>query len=138
MNTVYRQERKVYMFYANKHGILWETLVSPHTHETVVSHKAASEIFKINVNSAINQTLNKIKGDNEYMETLYQVTVVTKKKEIILDEKLVAVDQENAKFKAGLYNTLQEKDLTPADVTVIVTSLGQVKVDKEETTCCKK
>ncbi|QWU14332.1 hypothetical protein SAMN04487895_101634 [Paenibacillus sophorae] len=74
--------------------------------------------------------------ENEKMETLYQVIVVTKQKEIIIDAKLVAPDQENAKFNAGVYTTLTEKKLTLSDATVIVTPLGQVKVE-EVKGCCK-
>ncbi|GAF10800.1 hypothetical protein JCM16418_5022 [Paenibacillus pini JCM 16418] len=82
-----------------------------------------------NVHSILFKELNE--KDDVYMETLYQVTVVTKKKEIILDKKLVSVDQENAKFEAGLYDVLSTKGLTPSDVTVIVATLGKVAVDKE-------
>lgn len=90
-----------------------------------------------NVSKNILGIKNSIKGEEEYMETLYQVTVVTKTKEIIIDKKLVAVDQENAKFESGLYGELAQKSLTPADVTVVVSPLGQIKVNKPEKTCCK-
>lgn|GEM_PF-5102968 len=113
-----------------------------HTHNVSVSnHNHGFDIGGITIrdtssalasiwDSVAYKTTNK--KENENMETLYQVTVVAKNKEIILDkESVVAVDQENAKFMVGLYGILADRELTPADVTVIVTAIGQVKIEKE-------
>lgn len=66
------------------------------------------------------------------METLYQVLVVTKDREIIIDKKLVAKNHDDAKFNAGLYTVLKDKSLKPSDVTVLVESLGNVEVNKHQ------
>lgn len=67
----------------------------------------------------------------EPMKSLYRVVVVTKQEEIIMDKKVVAVDEDEAKFNAGVHAKLTERGIKPKDVTVICGSLGAVKVEKE-------
>ena len=59
---------------------------------------------------------------------LWQVVVVHTNKEILIDKKVVANDQEDAKFECEVDKILRVKGLKPSDVTIMVTSLGPVKV----------
>ena len=72
-------------------------------------------------------------GDEKPMKNLMNVVVVTIDEEIILDKKVIASDQDEAKFLAGVDTVLREKKLLPKEVTVICSNLGQVKVKKEIT-----
>jgi len=72
----------------------------------------------------------KKKGD-EPMENLYYVVVVSKKREILLDVKVVAKDEDEAKFEVGVHSILKEKGLKPKDVTILCGELGEVKVKRE-------
>ncbi|MBX4152236.1 hypothetical protein [Paenibacillus lautus] len=112
--------------------ITWKPVIN--SNETVLSHRAATEMLSSlsDVGGIIRSYGKNNKGDN-YMENLYQVTVVSKTREIIIDTtSIVAVDQENAKYLVGLYETLSERRLTPADVTVVINHLGQVKIDEQK------
>jgi len=74
---------------------------------------------------------NKEKTKGENMKTLYEVTVVSKKEEIILEKKVVAENEDEAKFLADVSEKLKEKGLKPKDVTVICYKIGNVKVEAE-------
>jgi hypothetical protein len=76
-------------------------------------------------------TINNKKEEQKYMEYVYEVIVVDKYREILLDEKVVAKNEEKAKFNAGVYKHLDANGLTLDDVTVLTRALGQVEVDKE-------
>ena len=67
--------------------------------------------------------------ENKNMEQLYQVIVVTKKKDIIIDEKIVANNIEEAKFDLNVHEQIKLKGLSLGDVTVIVNALGSVTVE---------
>ncbi len=69
--------------------------------------------------------------ENQPVKTLFNVIVVTKKEEIILDAKVVAEDANEAQFLVDVAAKLKEKSLKPKDVTILCNSLGQVKVEKE-------
>lgn len=69
-----------------------------------------------------------IKEDEKKMETLYSVIVIDKERDILIDEKVVAKNQESAKFNADVYDHLKKSGLTLDDVTVIVNQLGLVEV----------
>lgn len=64
------------------------------------------------------------------MKQLYHVIVVTKKATIIMDEKIVASNIEEAKFDLSVNETIKLEGLSLNEVTVIVNSLGSVAVDK--------
>jgi len=62
------------------------------------------------------------------MKHLYHVIVVDLDEEILVDVKKVAEDEDDAKFLAGVFSTLEEAKLKPTEVTIIVNCLGSVKV----------
>jgi len=66
------------------------------------------------------------------MEALFEVYVVSKKREVILDGKrVVAPDEAGARFEAGVDEALRSRGLKPQNVTVVVRKLGDVAVEKE-------
>ena len=65
------------------------------------------------------------------METLYQVIVVTKDREVLLETKIVAEDEGEAKLGVDIHSVLKEKSLKLKDVTILCNELGDVKVRKE-------
>ena len=65
------------------------------------------------------------------METLYQVIVVTKDREILLEEKVVAETAEEAKFYIEIKGILRAKNLKLQDITILCHAIGDVKVRKE-------
>ena len=69
--------------------------------------------------------------ESEPMKTLFHVIVVTTKEVVLVDEKVVGSDADEAKFLAGVYAAIREAKLLPKDVTIICNMLGQVKVEKE-------
>ena len=69
--------------------------------------------------------------DGEPMKGLFNVIVVSKKEEILLDKKVVAEDAREAEFIAEVADVLKAKALKPRDVTVICNRLGDVSVEKE-------
>jgi predicted RNase H-like nuclease len=68
--------------------------------------------------------------ESEPMKTLFHVIVVTTKEVVLVDEKVVGSDADEAKFLAGVYAAIREAKLLPKDVTIICNMLGQVKVEK--------
>ena len=78
----------------------------------------------------LKQKPSKPKGDQP-METLYQVIVVSKDREVLLEKKIVAMDEDEAKFQVDIHSVLKEKGLKPKDVTILVWGCGEVKVRKE-------
>lgn len=88
--------------------------------------KVAIDPNGMNINYVI-----KNKEEIENMETLYSVTTVWKDGTIEIDKKVVAKTEEEAKFKAGLYSLLEKGAHGLEDISVIVTKLGQVKVEKK-------
>lgn len=73
---------------------------------------------------------NKEWGRN-LMETLYEVIVVSKKREVILDEKVVGKNEDEAKFTAGVSEALKSRNMRISDVTIICNVLGEVAIKKE-------
>lgn len=71
------------------------------------------------------------KQQEQPMETLFNVIVVSKDREIFLDIKAVGVDEDDAKFNADVNTIIKLKGLKPRDVTVICYEIGEVKVQKE-------
>jgi len=71
----------------------------------------------------------KIKG--EPMATLFNIIIVSKDRDILIDTKVVAEDEEEAKFSVDIHSILINKRLKPKDVTILCNSLGEVKVRKE-------
>lgn len=65
---------------------------------------------------------------NKSMENLYNVIVIDKERDILIDKKVVAKNPESAKFNAEVYDHLKKSGLTLDDVTVIVNQLGTVEV----------
>jgi hypothetical protein len=73
------------------------------------------------------------KEEGKYkMETLFHVIVTNLDREIVLDTKIVAEDVDDAKFSAGVFEKLKEKNLKPKEVTIVVNEIANVKVRKEE------
>jgi len=66
------------------------------------------------------------------MKNFYNVIVVSIDEKVLLDVKVVAADENEAQYLAKVYNTLEEEKLKPKDVTIIVKSLGQVKIRPEK------
>jgi len=66
------------------------------------------------------------------MEYLYKVYVVDNKKNIIVDEVIVAKNEDEAKFDLRVDETIREKGLKLSDVTIITQNLGAVKVELEK------
>jgi len=62
------------------------------------------------------------------MKHLYHVIVVDLEEEILVDKKKVAENEDDAKFLAGVFSTLETAKLKPTEVTIIVNLLGDVKV----------
>lgn len=62
------------------------------------------------------------------MKVLYHVIVIDLDEKILVDEKKVAENEDDAKFLAGVFSTLETAKLKPTEVTIIVNSLGSVKV----------
>ncbi len=58
---------------------------------------------------------------------LFNVTVVDLDGNILRDKKVVAETEEEAKFKSGAYSQLTDLKIEISNVTIICTSLGQVK-----------
>jgi hypothetical protein len=66
------------------------------------------------------------------MKNLYNVVVVSIDEEIVLDEKVVANDENEATFNAGVHQALVEKNLKPKDVTITCTVISSsIRVRKE-------
>jgi len=65
------------------------------------------------------------------MQTLFNIIVVSKDKDILIDTKVVAEDAEEAKFSVDIHSVLKEKGLKPKDVTILCEDIGEVKVWKE-------
>lgn len=73
---------------------------------------------------------SKPKGDQP-METLYNVIVVSKDRDVFLDTKVIAVDVDEAKLLVDINPILKDTNLKPRDLTILVIELGEVKVRKE-------
>ena len=76
------------------------------------------------------QKPSKPKGDQP-METLYNVIVVSKDREVLLDEKVVATDEGEAQLAIDLHSALKAVNLKAREVTILVREIGEVKVRKE-------
>lgn len=77
-----------------------------------------------------NINLNKTEVKN--MEKLYQVYVIDKKKNFIVNgEVVVAKDEEDAKFELEVSEKVRTKKLKLSDVTIIIKYLGAVSVEEE-------
>ena len=72
-----------------------------------------------------------IKERKPNMETLYQVIVVSKDREILLKDYVVAEGEDEAKFYVDIHSVLRQKKLKLKDVTILANELGDVKVRKE-------
>jgi len=71
---------------------------------------------------------NPIKEEN--VENLYHITVIDLDKNILIDKKVVAKTDDDAKFEAGVFKILQEKKIKPSDVSIIINNVGTVKIGK--------
>lgn len=65
------------------------------------------------------------------METLFNVIVVSKDREVLLDSKVVAESRDEAKLEVDIHFLLKETKLRTKDVTILVQEIGEVKVRKE-------
>ena len=65
------------------------------------------------------------------MKAVFNVVVVTKKGQIVLDTKVVAKDRDEALFEADVSSILKAKGLKPGDVTVLCVKLGDVEIEPE-------
>ncbi len=72
-----------------------------------------------------------IKEDDDSMETLYEVFVVSKARKIVVHEFAVAKDEAGAQFRAGVDAALRTAGLEPDDVTILCRAVGQVEVEKK-------
>lgn len=84
----------------------------------------------------IKEELNKLKKKFQKkeipMKNFYNVIVVSIDEKVLLDVKVVAADENEAQYLAKVYQTLEKENLKPKDVTIIVKSLGQVKIRPEK------
>jgi hypothetical protein len=84
----------------------------------------------------IKEELNKLKEKFQKkeipMKNFYNVIVVSIDEKVLLDVKVVAADENEAQYLAKVYQTLEKENLKPKDVTIIVKSLGQVKIRPEK------
>jgi len=87
--------------------------------------------FEIKWNAIYGSYDDKPKRKGVPMQTLFNIIVVTKDREILLDTKIVAEDEEEAKFSVDIHSILKAKNLKPKDVTVLCNEFGEVKVRKE-------
>ena len=72
-------------------------------------------------------------SDGKRISFLWAVVVVEKTGEILVDDKVVADSEEEAKFVTGVYDLIEKEDrLEFKDVNVIVKKLSEVKLEKEE------
>lgn len=65
------------------------------------------------------------------MKSVYNVVVVSKRGEIILDKKVVAKDRDEALFEADVSGVLKAYGYRPGDVTMLCVKLGDVEVEPE-------
>ena len=65
------------------------------------------------------------------MKTVFNVVVVSKKGEILLDKKVVAKDRDEALFEADVSSVLKAKGLKPSDATMLAVTLGNVEIEPE-------
>jgi hypothetical protein len=66
------------------------------------------------------------------MKSLYNVVVVSIDEKIVLNETVVANDENEATFNAGVHQTLVDKSLKPKDVTIVCTVVSSsIRVRKE-------
>ncbi len=76
------------------------------------------------------QKPSKPKGDQP-MEILFNVIVVSKDRDVLLEQKVVAVDEAEAQLAIDIHSCLKARGLKLRDVTVLVNDIGEVKVRKE-------
>lgn len=112
---------------------LFEEMTVCHNNELILPRRGQEMLF-----NAIDAFRNGLKvntqlncEENKNMKQLYQLIVVTKKKDIIIDEKIVASNIEEAKFDLSVHEQIKLKGLSLGDVTVIVNVLGSVAVAAE-------
>jgi hypothetical protein len=73
---------------------------------------------------------SKLKKETEdNMETLYNVLVVGKRREILVDKKVVAKNAKSAEFEVA-HKYLIANDLSIENVTIIVKEIGSVEVEE--------
>ena len=122
-------------FYDDNSNLGWPApkSIEPPTQEMIdddIYGKALINDIHWAFTSSETQKPSKPKGDQP-METLYQVIVVSKDREVLLEKKIVAMDEDEAKFQVDIHSVLKEKGLKPKDVTILVWGCGEVKVRKE-------
>lgn len=78
-----------------------------------------------------NMSIHKYLGreEDKSMKNLYQVFMVGQDEQIHIFDTVVAINEEDAKFKTGVYSTLGNLGLDLSKVTVIVKNLGSVRVE---------
>jgi hypothetical protein len=90
------------------------------------------ELERVRIQNSINRAIGaQTKKGEDTMKSLFNVTVVSAKEEILLDKKTVATDSDEAKFNLGVDTVIRDAGLKPKDVTVICTCLGGVKTEPE-------
>jgi hypothetical protein len=108
--------------------------------EVIYSYDSVGRVLSFGELKFPNQTLtitgdnfsSKIKGDEKQkMEYLYHVLLIDNDKAVIMDEKVVAKNEESAKFEAEVYTVLKEMGLTLDEVTILCIELGEVKINQE-------
>lgn len=67
------------------------------------------------------------------MENLYQIVAVSREREILCDELVVAEDAQQAQYGVSLGEIMKKKKLQPKDVTVLALKMGEVRVKPEPT-----
>lgn len=80
---------------------------------------------KLTVNTTV--SFNKREYEEEKGMYLYGVTVVGPGGAIVIDRKVVAGTEEEAKFKAGVYSLLESTKQAPGDLPVVVRALGRIE-----------
>lgn len=84
------------------------------------------------IKEELTELKEKLQNKEIPMKNFYNVIVVSIDEKVLLDVKVVAADENEAQYLAKVYNALEEEKLKPKDVTIIVRSLGQVKIRPEK------
>lgn len=134
-DVFYKQNNPTDKFIITEVGMLpsVEEITICHKNELILSRREQERLFTATaaIRDGLNLNYQLNFEERKNMKQLYQLIVVTKKKDIIIDEKIVASNIEEAKFDLSVHEQIKLKGLSLGDVTVIVNVLGSVAVEAE-------
>lgn len=90
-----------------------------------------SAVSSVNQTVTIRDSGKPAKEGSQSMKAVFNVLVVSKKGEILLDKKVVAKDRDEALFEADVSAVLKAKGLKPGDVTMLCVKIGDVEIEPE-------